>query len=661
MQRGDDLPPGDPGDCPDPTAGDPERVALRRREERLRLATDASDLGLYDADAVTGEVYWSPAMRRLLGVTADAQPPPLGEVPHFVHPDDAAQVRRLFEEALAPSGAGRFFNEHRIVRPDGSVRWVRAQGQVICGGTGEERRAVRVVGALMDITDRKHAEEEARQRLAEIEDLYRNAPVGLCVLDRELRWVRINDRLAEFNGFSATNHVGRRLRDLLPSLAEAVEPGILDVFATGRPRHGVEIVGETPAQPGVTRSWVEHLLPLLDERGEVTGVSIVVEETTERRRAEDMLREADRRKDEFLATLAHELRNPLVPIRNAVEILRLQATPDPALQRVADLLDRQVQHLVRLVDDLLDVARISRGKLALRRERVALADVLDRAVEAVRPSIEGSGQQLAVSLPPQPVALDADPVRLSQVFCNLLDNASKFTGRGGSIRVDVQCEGAEVTIAVSDSGIGIAAGQLPSVFDMFAQLPMAAGSVRSGLGIGLALTRGLVAMHGGRIEARSDGLGKGSTFVVRLPQAPEAGSVSRLQRSTAVGASAACHVLVADDHADVLDSLVMLLQLHGHEVTTARDGVEAVDAASRRLPDLVLLDLGMPRLDGHEACRRIRGLPGGHRPTIVALSGWGQPGDRRRTEEAGFDGHLVKPAAPAAILELVAKALARGR
>jgi CheY-like chemotaxis protein len=344
-----------------------------------------------------------------------------------------------------------------------------------------------------------------------------------------------------------------------------------------------------------------------------------------------------------------------VPIRNAVEIMRHQIALDPAVHRACDLLDRQVQHLVRLIDDLLDVSRISRGKLHLRRERIALSAVLDQALEVVRPLVQGAGQDLDLSLPADPVYLDADPVRLAQVFANLLDNAAKFTERGGRIRLSAACDGTEVAVSVEDSGAGIAPEHLPSVFELFAQLPAAPGRVRSGLGIGLALTRGLVEMHGGRIEAHSAGPGKGSTFMVRLPLVAAASVPLPDGPVTAPAPHAGgCRILVADDHPDVRESLAMLLELRGHEVATACDGVEAFEAAARLRPDLLLLDLGMPRLDGYGACRRIREQAWGRDLTVIALTGWGRDGDRRQTEEAGFDDHLVKPVAPAALLEIVA-------
>jgi signal transduction histidine kinase len=369
----------------------------------------------------------------------------------------------------------------------------------------------------------------------------------------------------------------------------------------------------------------------------------------------EQLAEADRRKDAFLATLAHELRNPLAPLRNGFHILRLAGGDQATAGQVLGMMERQLGQMVHLIDDLLDVSRITRGKLRLRRERVDLAAVVQAAVEASRPLIEAPAHRFEVVLPPGPVWLDADPTRLAQVLSNLLTNAAKYTKAGGSIRLAAWRQGREVVVSVKDTGIGIAPEHLPRLFEMFSQVESALDRSQGGLGIGLSLVRGLVGMHGGFVEAHSEGVGKGSEFLVRLPVAtgtvaPDAGVAG----GEAATPRRARRVLVADDNPDTGDSLAMMLRLGGHEVHTARDGQEAVAAAAWFRPDVALLDIGMPRLNGYEAARSIREHPGGGQVVLVAVTGWGQEEDRRRAAEAGFDHHLTKPADPADLERLLA-------
>jgi PAS domain S-box-containing protein len=372
--------------------------------------------------------------------------------------------------------------------------------------------------------------------------------------------------------------------------------------------------------------------------------------------AEDRLRDADRRKDEFLATLAHELRNPLAPISNAVQFLKA-TVHEPKAAWGLGVVERQVQTMARLLDDLLDVSRISRNKLVLRREQVELGAVLRQAVETSRPLIDMGGHALSVALPPEPVLLDADPVRLAQVFSNLLTNAAKYTPGGGHIDVSAARSGDEVAVSVRDDGIGIAPDMLPRLFEIFSQAEPALARAQGGLGIGLSLVRGLVELHGGRIEAHSAGTGHGSQFVVTLPVhahgAPAAVAAPR------AAAPAHCRVLVADDNRDGADSLRAALEAMGHEVCVAYDGERAVALALEKRPDVMLVDIGMPRKNGYEVCGEIRRQPWGPAVLMVALTGWGQDEDRRRAAEAGFDHHLVKPADLARLSELLALARLR--
>jgi PAS domain S-box-containing protein len=386
----------------------------------------------------------------------------------------------------------------------------------------------------------------------------------------------------------------------------------------------------------------------------------------ERKRLEGELRlrvgelaETGRRKDEFLAMLAHELRNPLAPIQNAVETLHMRTGGDPVADRMNELLTRQVGQMVRLIDDLLDVSRITTGKITLRRERVALADLMGRAVESARPLLDARRHDLVTALPPDPIFLDADPTRLVQVLGNLLNNAAKYTEEGGRVGLAARREGGEAVVSVTDTGTGISAEMLPQVFDLFTQVDCTLDRSQGGLGIGLTLVRRLVELHGGTVRAFSAGPGRGSEFVVRLPVAPEpaprTGGV--VPRATPAASAVPQHILIVDDNVDSADSLATVLGLKGHRTWTAYDGPAALDAARAHRPGFVLLDIGLPRMDGYEVARRLRQAPDLRGAVLVAMTGYGQDEDRRKGQEAGFDYHLVKPVD----LTELAKILAQGR
>ena len=374
-------------------------------------------------------------------------------------------------------------------------------------------------------------------------------------------------------------------------------------------------------------------------------------ENAERRRAEEALREADRRKNEFLATLSHELRNPLAAIANAVRFVQLAGEDGPEHVAARDIAARQVEHLTRLIDDLLDVSRITSGRIPLRFERVVLGDVVARALETVGPLAAARGQRLAVRIDEPPAAVDGDPVRLAQVVANLVGNAIKYSADGAEI--EITAGGAAVEgepcafVSVRDPGIGIAAEMLPHVFDLFSRAPHARAEGDASLGVGLALVRELVTLHGGSVQASSAGPGTGAEFVVRLPLAPALAAEPQAARLAGAGAppTAACarRVLLVDDNRDSAESLAQLLRLFGHEIWQAHSGYEALAAARSRRPDLVLLDIGMPDLSGYEVARQIRAEPSLAGTTLVALTGYGSEEDRRRSLAAGFDGHLVKP------------------
>jgi len=370
-------------------------------------------------------------------------------------------------------------------------------------------------------------------------------------------------------------------------------------------------------------------------------------ENAERARMEQQLKEADRHKDEFLAMLAHELRNPLAPIHNAIRLMHLKRLEEPQLQWARDVIDRQATHLTRLVDDLLDVSRITRGKINIEVRPLELAAAVARAVETVQPMLTQQQHELRIDLPTPPLMLLGDLTRVTQVLGNVLGNAVKYTNAGGIIELSARLDDAAVEIRVSDNGIGIPAALLPTVFDLFSQAGAMDERSRGGLGIGLALVKRLIGLHGGSISVDSAGVGRGTQVIIRLPAAPQD------QNAVPTAAAAASHaldgaqskrrILIVDDNEDALESLATLLRFGGHDVRTAANGFLALDAAPRFLPEIAVLDIGMPGLDGYELARRMRAQPWGQTMVLIALTGWGQDSDRRRSSDAGFDSHWVKP------------------
>ncbi|HVF15857.1 MAG TPA: ATP-binding protein, partial [Steroidobacteraceae bacterium] len=396
--------------------------------------------------------------------------------------------------------------------------------------------------------------------------------------------------------------------------------------------------------------WVLVGSAMIDE---TSGVGFVLD-LSGLKEADDALRQADRRKDEFLATLAHELRNPLAPIRNAAELLKLSNSAEKHVRTASEIIDRQVRHMVRLVDDLLDVSRITLGQVNLRHETVNLGAVLTDAIETVRPSIEAAEHRLNIHLPAESIQLEGDPTRLSQVFQNVLNNAAKYTPKGGSITLRAEREGVEVRVSIRDTGIGIPSEMQSRIFELFTRVHPSAEIKISGLGIGLALAKQLLELHGGRIEVRSEGIGQGSEFLVTLPLQVSLASAALKLTTHSPMTIAQRRVLVVDDNRDAAESLGMLLRLSGCEVDVAFSGATAIDTVEQFKPDVVLLDIGMPGMDGYETVRRLRASRRGKEMLLVALTGWGQKEDKQRALEAGFDEHLTKPMDPA-MLERVLK------
>jgi PAS domain S-box-containing protein len=523
-------------------------------------------------------------------------------------------------------------------------RWVSAVAYPLKDPAG---RVVEVVLVHQDITGQKRAETDLARMTAESERRKRlyeavlsTTPDLAYVWGLDHRFMYANEGLLRMWGRTWDEAIGKNCLELgyEPWHAAMHDREIDRVVATKQP-----VRGEVPFAGTLGRRVYDYILmPVLGADGEVEAVAGLTRDVTDRQQLEQELRDQDRKKDDFIALLAHELRNPLAPIRNGLQVLRLGPGNADALAKARDMMDRQLTHMVRLIDDLLDVSRINRHKMVLRRERVTLADVVASAVETARPVIDAAGHELTVALPAAPVVLDADLTRLAQVFSNLLTNSAKYTPKGGRVWLAAERAGGQVVVSVRDTGIGIPAPALPTVFDMFSQVDRSVEKTTGGLGIGLALVKGLVEMHGGTVTADSAGEGRGTTFTVALP---EAGRAEEPGAAAGAGPApvAAGRILVVDDNRDGAESMADMLGMLGNEVRTAHDGLEAVAAAEAFRPDVILMDVGMPRLNGLDATKRIRGQPWGANVTVIALTGWGQEGDRERSREAGCDGHLVKP------------------
>jgi signal transduction histidine kinase/ActR/RegA family two-component response regulator len=507
--------------------------------------------------------------------------------------------------------------------------------------------------------------EELRQRLRSLETIIARLPVPIAIAhDPECRFISANRALAALLQVPPTANVsltpltGKPLYRIQQN-GQDMPPSELPMQYAIAHRMGVSNEIEILRADGSVVYVQNDVEPLYDTHGQIYGCVSVAVDVSDRKRAEVAFRDADRRKDEFLATLSHELRNPLAPIRSAVEVMRLAHDDPKLIERARATIERQLLQLVRITDDLLDVSRITQDKVQLKVERVDVRTILQSAVEATRPLIDAQGHALIIDAPPEPVWADADFTRLAQVFSNLLNNAAKYTERGGRIHLTVTAEGGTATIAVTDTGVGIPSAMLPRIFDMFRQLQEFRDRTHGGLGIGLTLAKRLVELHGGTIDAHSDGPGRGSSFVVRIPAVKAAADiVSRAEHDITAAAHAGCRVLVAEDNPDAAEMMRIVLQMNGSDVRVAMDGEEAITIAEAFDPQIAFLDIGMPRVDGYEAARRIRHVLG-ERVVLVALTGWGQDEDKRRSHEAGFDHHLTKPPEPEVLERMIADCVVR--
>jgi len=615
-------------------------AALHRGEERFRALVTASSDVIYRMAPDWSEMY------RLEGreFLADSPGSSRNWLEHYIAPEDHAQVRKAIAEAIQSKGA--FEMEHRVHRVDGSIGWTSSRAVPILNADGE---ILEWFGTATDVTERKRSEERLRASEERYRTLFETIDEGFCVaevifddLDQPIdyRFLEVNPAFERLTGLS--NATGKRMRELAPKHEAHWFETYGEVARTGRP---VRFENEAKELGG---RWFDVYAFRI---GEPDGrkVAILFTEITERKDLEHSLRdrvqdlaEVDRKKDDFIALLAHELRSPLAPIRNGVNVLRLAGADPETAEETREIMERQVTHMVRLIDDLLDVSRINRNKMELRLSRVTLAEAVRSAVETARPNIDAEGHALSVSIPEKPIYLQADLTRLAQVFSNLLTNSAKYTRHHGKIWLEAQCIDGRLIVSVTDNGIGIPDESLANIFDMFSQVDRSVERDTGGLGIGLALVKGLVEMHGGTVAAASDGDGKGSTFTVSLPVVEPAVTPSPTpKRNSQVKARR--RILIVDDSRDGASTLGRMLKLMGNDVRTANDGLEGVEVAAEFLPEIVLMDIGMPVLNGLDATRRIREQEWGRGMTIIALTGWGQEGDKERSREAGCNGHLVKP------------------
>ena len=649
--------------------GEALRVSRNRANERrevLRVTLGSIGDGVITTDVEGRVTYLNEVAAQLTGWTLkDVIGQPLDNVFRIINETTRQPVENPAARALREGIVVGLANHTVLIERNGAERPIDDSAAPIRDEQGIVSGCVLI---FRDVTAQRRMERERASQfltarlLASIVESSDDAIISKSLDSVIQSWNAAAERLF---GYSAQEAVGRHISLVIPPERIAEEDHIIARLKAGQRIEHFET--ERVRSDGRRILVSLTVSPIRDEAGNVVGASKIARDITDRKRVEDTLfklatdlSEADRRKDEFLATLAHELRSPLAPLANMLEILKRAGGDPDVVQRAHEVMERQLGQLIRLVDDLLDLNRITHNRLELRHSDVELSSVIHQAVEACRPFADSAGHDLRVTLPAEPIHVRADPARLAQVVGNLLNNSCKYTRPGGKIWVNAECRGAEAVLTIKDTGIGIPPDKLDSIFDMFTQVGRSTERAHGGLGIGLTLVKRLVQMHGGSVEAHSDGEGHGSEFVVRLPIVVTV-SAAVTPRSTASNeALTSRRILVVDDNEDSAASLATLLKMTGNETFTAHDGVDALEAIEARRPDVVLLDIGLPRLNGRDVCRRIRQQPWGRNVVVVALTGWGQEEDQRRSLEAGFDGHLVKPVDYAKLIALLSSLASEG-
>jgi PAS domain S-box-containing protein len=612
-------------------------------EDRFQLLIDAVvDYGIFMLDPQGRVLSWNSGAAKLKGWERDEI---IGQHFSVFYPPDVAASGWPDEELRQATQHGRFEDEGWRLRKDGSRFWANVIITALYDRKGTLTGFAKIT---RDLTERRRHEEELReseQRFRLLVESVRDYAMYMLDVNGNVRsW---NAGAQALKGYGAEEIIGRHFSTFYtPEDLQAGKPAaeLRDARLHGRTEHD----GWRVRKDG-SLFWANVVVSAIyGKDGDLIGFAKITRDMTERRRLEELER-SSRMMSEFLAMLAHELRNPLAPMRNAVTLMQLEHTASPALRNARDIIDRQLAHVTRLVDDLLDIGRLTTGKIALRLERVGVSDLVSRAVETARPLLDARRHRLTIELPPRPVFVKADPTRLSQILQNLLVNAAKYTPEAGWVNVKVEAADGFVTVSVADNGRGIAPHELERIFELFAQGDHGTPN-DSGLGVGLTLARSLAEMHGGRLDAESPGPNQGSTFLLRLPLADRGASAA----SDHPGSD--FQVLVVDDNRDSADSATAIIRLLGYEAECAYDGEAALAAARRRLPQMVLLDLAMPRMDGYTTLQRLRALPGLQEVFVVAMTGYGSQDDKQRTTAAGFNAHLTKPVELNVLVELVNQA-----
>jgi PAS domain S-box-containing protein len=630
---------------------------LQRQTEWLRITLSSIGDAVISTDAEGRVTFMNGVAESLTGwAEAEGVGRCLTDVFRIVNEQTRQPIENPTTRALREGAVVGLVNHTVLLGKNGTERVIDDSAAPIRDGRGQVAGCVLI---FRDITQRHQAEKTLREREQRLTALLTQAAVGIAQVDLAGRFLFLNQRFADLMGRSVSELLKLRVQDV--THPDDLQNSI-DLMARVSSSGQSAVAEKRYLRPQGPPVWaLTSVAAVAGDDDRPRSLVALVQDITDRKQAEEELRDADRRKNEFLAMLAHELRNPLAPIRNALQLVRISC-PNPQAQvgKAYDIIERQIETLVRLVDDLLDVSRITSGKIQLQKGRVDLAAIVSRAVEGARPLIDTRRHTLDVKLPEDELSVDADPVRLAQVLWNLLNNAAKYTPEGGRIWLTAVKDQDHAVVSVRDTGLGIPQDMLPKVFDLFTQMERTLARAEGGLGIGLTLVRRLTEMHGGTVTASSAGPGQGSEFVVRLPLGADKTAAAvkpaeSLRPGERVGPASGRRILIVDDNRDSGESLAMFLRLFGNDVRTAQDGRLALEVAAAYRPDVVLLDIGLPGLDGLEVCRRLRRQAKGNQPLIVAMTGYGQEEDRRRSVEAGFNAHMVKPVDLAALEELLSR------